>query len=123
MEHSETLLKIEPPCFSTFDLLQENINSGLPKTSDLKIVDFWLMGGMVVPFVVFVVLVVVEVLPSEKNHCGMIQEPKQKDGKYSEELQERRTYITKETFHSMFKFWFLFLPHFSFSATPCMQLP
>ena len=61
------------------------------------------MGGMVVPFVVFVVLVVVEVLPSEKNHCGMIQEPKQKDGKYSEELQERRTYITKERFHSMFK--------------------
>ena len=42
-------------------MLQENINSGLPKTSDLKMVDFWLMGGMVVPFVVFVVLVVVEV--------------------------------------------------------------
>ena len=38
--------------------LHENISNGLPKTAYIKLVDWWLIYGIVVPFLVFLVLVV-----------------------------------------------------------------
>ena len=47
--------------------LQVNISDDLPKTAFLKFIDFWLLFGMMVPFVVFLVLCILEALPSEKE--------------------------------------------------------
>ena len=69
--------------------LQANISQELPKTSDIKMVDVWLMAGIIVPFLVFLVLVVVELLASEHGGCD-------------HGLDKKRV-LTQERFHMVSK--------------------
>ena len=81
--------------------LQENIGSNLPKTAYIKLIDEWLIFGMCVPFVVFLALVFIEILPE--------------DGAYNEsdpatllKVSKSRkipplTKITKDKMHKLFQ--------------------
>lgn len=48
----------------TFTLYQ-SISEDLPKTGGIKLIDIWLLVGLIVPFAVFLILVIIEVLPED----------------------------------------------------------
>ena len=45
--------------------LHDNISAELPQDSDIKFVDHWLCFGTLLPFIVFVKVVFIELLPDE----------------------------------------------------------
>ena len=64
--HFQATIALSLTTMLVMQTLQENISDDLPKTATIKLVDVWLIAGSTVPFLVFLVLVVVEMLPSEQ---------------------------------------------------------
>ena len=97
--HFEATVALSLTTMLVMQTLQSNISSQLPKTPYLKVIDIWLTFGMTVPFVVFLVLVLVEALPSHGKGTGkssLIKETKK------DKLGKTR-WITKERVHGFFK--------------------
>ena len=68
--HFEATVALALTTMLVMQTLQSNISSELPKTPYLKVIDIWLTFGMAVPFAVFLVLVLVEALPSQRKVVG-----------------------------------------------------
>ena len=66
-DHFEANVALALTTMLVMQTLHENISNGLPKTAYIKLVDWWLIYGIVVPFLVFLVLVVIEMLPNENK--------------------------------------------------------
>ena len=66
-QHFQATIALSLTTMLVMQTLQENISDDLPKTAYIKMVDLWLIMGMINPFVVFLVLVVVEMLPNEQG--------------------------------------------------------
>ena len=64
----------------------------------MKIIDIWLTFGMTVPFAVFLVLVLVEALPSQGKRGGKSLENRTKKKKLG-----KKRWFTKERVHGFFK--------------------
>ena len=97
--HFEVTVALALTTMLVMQTLQSNISSQLPKTPYLKVIDIWLTFGMTVPFAVFLVLVLVEALPSHGKGTGkssLIKETKK------DKLGKTR-WITKERVHGFFK--------------------
>ena len=79
-EHFEAIIMVALTTMLVMYTLHQSISSQLPKTSYMKMIDIWLMFCLTIPFLVFVVEVVLEALRShhrnqvsngnnvEKNH-------------------------------------------------------
>ena len=42
--------------------LYQSISATLPQTAYLKMIDYWLLGGLIIPFIVFNILIVIDIL-------------------------------------------------------------
>lgn len=47
--------------------LHQSVSDDLPQTAYVKFIDFWLIAGMVVPFIVFLVVIVLELIPDTEG--------------------------------------------------------
>lgn len=47
--------------------LHQSISEKLPKTGQIKLIDIWLLIGLVIPFMVFLGLTIIEILPETLN--------------------------------------------------------
>ena len=104
--HFEVTVGLSLTTMLVMQTLQENISDDLPKTAFLKFIDFWLLFGMMVPFVVFLVLCILEALPSAKetslrNFGSDITTVK--SGATGKVRLNTRRPVTKEKVHSWFK--------------------
>ena len=63
--HFEATIMVSLTTMLVMQTLQQSISEDLPKTAYIKMVDLWLIFGLIVPFVVFLVLVVVELIPAD----------------------------------------------------------
>ena len=66
-DHFEVNIALALTTMLVMQTLHENISQDVPKTAYLKLVDWWLIYGMLVPFLVFMVLGVIEMLPKENS--------------------------------------------------------
>ena len=121
-EHFEATVALSLTAMLVMQTLHENISNDLPKTSYVKLVDWWLMFGIVVPFLVFLVVVAVEMLPKEESatelvSCGCRQQRvKSKDYQVqpnSESQQSRNTTKRKLTKERVHRWFMIAIPVFS----------
>ena len=96
--HFEATVGLALTTMLVMQTLQSNISSELPKTPYLKIIDIWLTFGMAVPFAVFLVLVLVEALPSQRKVVGKSLTKETKTTRLG-----KQRWITKERVHGFFK--------------------
>ena len=77
--HFEATIMLAITAMLVMYTLYESASSGLPKTAYLKMIDIWLIFGLVVPFVVFLVEIAAEIIKNRnKNHQV------EKENKYEE---------------------------------------
>ena len=62
--HFEATIMLAITAMLVMYTLYESASSGLPKTAYLKMIDIWLIFGLVVPFIVFLVEMIAEILRS-----------------------------------------------------------
>ena len=77
--HFEATIMLAITAMLVMYTLYESASSGLPKTAYLKMVDIWLIFGLVVPFIVFLVEMIAEImrnLTSEKECEEQTEESK-----------------------------------------------
>ena len=96
--HFEATVGLALTTMLVMQTLQSNISSELPKTPYLKIIDIWLTFGMAVPFAVFLVLVLVEALSSQRKVVGKSLTKETKKTRLG-----KQRWITKERVHGFFK--------------------
>lgn len=63
--HFEATIMVSLTTMLVTYTLYQSISDALPKTGTIKLVDIWLLVGMMLPFVVFLILVVVEIVPDK----------------------------------------------------------
>ena len=95
--HFEATVALSLTTMLVMQTLQANISSELPKTPYMKVIDIWLTFGMTVPFAVFLVLVLIEALPTQGKVNGKSFSRKTKN----KNLVKWR--VTKERVHGFFK--------------------
>ena len=62
-KHFEATIMVSLTTMLVMHTLHQGISADLPKTADIKMVDIWLTFGLIVPFLVFLTLLAVELLP------------------------------------------------------------
>ena len=67
-EHFEAIIMVALTTMLVMYTLHQSISSQLPKTSYMKMIDIWLMFCLTIPFLVFVVEVVLEALRSHRRN-------------------------------------------------------
>ena len=102
--HFQATIALSLTTMLVMQTLQENISDDLPKTSYIKLVDMWLIAGMIVPFLVFMVLVLVETLPKEQDH-RVFKMPARPEHNIEITTKHRKLQWTKEKVHSWFKYF------------------
>lgn len=66
-KHFEVTLMVALTSMLVMYTLYQGVSNSLPKTAYLKLIDIWLIFGLIMPFAVFVVLVVWELLSYKNN--------------------------------------------------------
>ncbi|TRY79427.1 hypothetical protein TCAL_10764 [Tigriopus californicus] len=66
-KHFEVTLMVALTSMLVMYTLYQGVSNSLPKTAYLKLIDIWLIFGLIMPFAVFLVLVVWELLSYERN--------------------------------------------------------
>ena len=77
-EHFKTSIPLAVTSMLVMYTLNNSIASSLPKTSYIKLIDIWLLFGLILPFFITILLVIMEHMP--KNHVFQVNE---KNGKLS----------------------------------------
>ena len=65
--HFEATIMLAITAMLVMYTLYESASSGLPKTAYLKMIDIWLIFGLVVPFIVFLVEMAVEIMRNDDS--------------------------------------------------------
>ena len=70
VSHFEATIMVALTSMLVMYTLYQSISATLPKTAYLKMIDYWLLGGLIIPFIVFNVLIVIDILLL-RNHSGV----------------------------------------------------
>ena len=65
--HFEATIMLAITSMLVMYTLYQSASAALPKTAYLKMIDIWLIFGLVVPFIIFLVLILVEMLNDGEN--------------------------------------------------------
>lgn len=86
-QHFEATIMVSLTTMLVTYTLHQSISASLPKTGTVKLIDIWLLIGLILPFIVFLCLVIIEILPdNDKRNIvvtssgGTITEVKCKEG-------------------------------------------
>ena len=91
--HFEATIMLAITAMLVMYTLYQSASSALPKTAYLKMVDIWLIFGLVVPFIVFLILMALEIMRNDdpdkqdeedESSEGYMKEPKPDAEKKSE---------------------------------------
>ena len=78
--HFEATIAVALTCMLVVYVFLEGVSAKLPQTSYLKMIDIWLFGSLVLPFLIIIILVVVDYLTMKENNeikpCGNMVETK-----------------------------------------------
>ena len=66
-EHFKTSVPVAITSMLVMYTLNQSISAKLPKTSSVKFIDVWLLFGLIQPFFIIVMLVVIEHFPNPKK--------------------------------------------------------
>ena len=61
--HFEATVALALTAMLVMMTLHQSVSDDLPKTAKVKLIDVWLIAGMIVPFTVFLVVIVLELIP------------------------------------------------------------
>ena len=64
--HFEATICVSLTTMLVMYTLHQSTSADLPKTSHMKMIDVWLVFGTMIPFVVFVCLVLIELVPTDE---------------------------------------------------------
>lgn len=65
-EHFKVTVMVSLTIMLVTYTLHQNVSNSLPKTGTVKLIDTWLMVGLILPFVVFMILVLNEIIGEQK---------------------------------------------------------
>ena len=82
-EHFKTAVPLAITSLLVMYTLQGSITSKLPKTSYIKFIDIWLLYGLLIPFIILMLLVLMEHLPTESSVMYIRSGGKEKERKLS----------------------------------------
>ena len=68
--HFETTITVALTSMLVMYSLFQSISNSLPQTVYLKMIDIWLLFGLIIPFIVFLVEVLFELLAKVNGSCG-----------------------------------------------------
>ena len=84
--HFEATIMLAITAMLVMYTLYESASSGLPKTAYLKMVDIWLIFGLVVPFAVFLVEIAAEIVRNRSKTEEVEKENKEEEDSITETL-------------------------------------
>ena len=62
VSHFEATIMVTLTSMLVMYTLYQSISATLPQTSYLKMIDIWLLSGLIIPFIIFIVLAIIDVL-------------------------------------------------------------
>ena len=66
-EHFKTAVPLAITSLLVMYTLKGSVSSKLPPTSYIKFIDIWLLYGLFIPFIILILLVLIEHAPSESS--------------------------------------------------------
>ena len=72
-EHFEANIMVALTAMLVMLTLYDSINGNLPTTGSLKLIDIWLLTGLILPFLVFLTLLSVKLLSTQAEQCKLIR--------------------------------------------------
>ena len=78
-EHFKTSVPLAITAMLVMYTLNNSISSNLPLTSYIKLMDIWLLFGLILPFFIVILLVIIEHLPHGPNPVRVESENSLKD--------------------------------------------
>ena len=66
-EHFKTAVPLAITSLLVMYTLKGSVSSKLPPTSYIKFIDIWLLYGLLMPFIILILLVLIEHLPARSN--------------------------------------------------------
>ena len=75
-KHFEATIMVHLTTMLVMYTLYQGVSASMPKTADLKFIDIWLLFGLVVPFVTFVVETILRLLSTDIEEEEKVQEEK-----------------------------------------------
>ncbi len=71
--HFEATIMVALTAMLVMQTLYQSVSGTLPSTAYLKMIDLWLLAGMLLPFVVFMVLLLVDAVPDDLGQSNAVQ--------------------------------------------------
>ena len=72
-EHFKTSIPMAITSMLVMYTLNQSVSSKLPATSYMKLIDIWLLFGLLLPFVIIILLILMEHLPDSDNHVAPVK--------------------------------------------------
>lgn len=110
--HFEATIMVSLTTMLVTYTLYQSISDSLPKTGTIKLIDIWLVAGMILPFMVFLLLVIVEIMP-DKLRPGCQFLPGKSTNLKEKVLRMAQVIVTLGV--TLFIFGFLFNAYTAFS--------
>ena len=67
VSHFEATIMVALTSMLVMYTLYRCISATLPQTAYLKMIDYWLLGGLLIPFIVFNILIAIDILIFQKD--------------------------------------------------------
>ena len=80
-KHFEATIMVHLTTMLVMYTLYQGVSASMPKTADLKFIDIWLLYGLVVPFVTFVVETILRLLSTDIEEEEKVEEEKRGYGR------------------------------------------
>ena len=71
-EHFKTAIPMTITAMLVMYTLKATVSSQLPATAYIKFIDIWLLYGLLLPFLIIIIIIMVEHLPSQNKVTNII---------------------------------------------------
>ena len=108
VSHFEATIMVALTSMLVMYTLYQSISATLPKTAYLKMIDYWLLGGLIIPFIVFNVLIIIDILITKSDSSDQVitkEGLKNINMKAKKALNYCRIFIPLITFLIVLLFW------------------
>ena len=83
-EHFKTCIPVAVTTMLVMYTLNNSISAKLPPTSYVKLIDIWLLFGLILPFIIIILLIVIEHMPERTTRILSVQSGKSKTETFQE---------------------------------------
>ncbi len=70
--HFEATIMVALTAMLVMYTLYQSVSNALPATSYIKLIDIWLLAGLILPFIVFLVLIIVDMSQTKASNQGFL---------------------------------------------------